>query len=267
MNEYNQTPLDKYLLQNDNNEIIGIISSISMPINERYIKSLIFEISNDKYVLVVLDIKKRVDSLLLSKALNIPPGDFDIKLATTDKASEISGCEMGIVPPIGNCFNIPILTIIDSVLLINNNNENEIEFLYGGSMRLNYLLKIQASSIINITDTLVADISMEWKNDFNINNYNNNHKFNINNNNNNHHNFNIITDNNNKYDDKSINQLEINSAPFKLIINNEEDLEAMLSKIRNLAMSTTAKDKIKLNKILNSLKYFCFYLYYLLPYF
>lgn len=83
-------------------------------------KALLF-LADKKPILLVLPGNKKVDTKTFKKTFNIK----DLSFAKPEQVLELTGLEVGAVPPFGNVMNLP--TYIDKSLL----NEDEIVFNAG----------------------------------------------------------------------------------------------------------------------------------------
>ncbi len=105
------------------------------------IKSLLF-ISEKEPILVIVNGKSRVDINKLSKHFG------SVRLATPEEVKEITGYEVGAVPPIG----VKVHTIVDPRVL-------EKDFVIGGGGAIDKLLKLDPRKIVEYQKAEVIDIS------------------------------------------------------------------------------------------------------------
>lgn len=83
-------------------------------------KALVF-LADKKPILLVLPGNKKVDTKIFKKIFGIK----DLSFAKPEQVLELTGLEIGAVPPFGNVMNLP--TYVDKTLL----NEDEIAFNAG----------------------------------------------------------------------------------------------------------------------------------------
>jgi Cys-tRNA(Pro) deacylase len=109
---------------------------------KQIIKSLLF-ISEKEPLLVIVDGESKVDLNKLAKLFG------SIKLATPKEVKEVTGYEVGGIPPIG----VKIKTIMDLKVLEN-------EFVIGGGGGIDKLSKLNPRKIVEYQKAEVIDIRM-----------------------------------------------------------------------------------------------------------
>lgn len=99
-------------------------------------KALIF-VADGKPVLLVLPGTKKVDMKIFKQTFSIR----NLEFAAKEKVFELTGLEIGAIPPFGNVMNIP--TYVDKILL----NEEEIAFNAGAHTKS---IKIKTKDFISL---------------------------------------------------------------------------------------------------------------------
>ncbi len=115
---------------------------------ERIIKSLLFIDENEAPVLGIVTGDRRVSDKKLRKAC----GARKLKLARPQVVKNLTGYEVGALPPIGH--RKPIRTFIDPKVMT-------FERVYGGGGAVNALLEIDPRDIKRINKAQVVDISKD----------------------------------------------------------------------------------------------------------
>jgi prolyl-tRNA editing enzyme YbaK/EbsC (Cys-tRNA(Pro) deacylase) len=108
---------------------------------ENIVKSLVF-IVDEEPVLVVVPVSCRVDEELVADELEAD----DARLASPEEVEEVTGYEVGEVPPV----SLPLRKIVEERIL------EKIE-VYGGGGTRDALLKIDPRYIVD-EDTVVAEV-------------------------------------------------------------------------------------------------------------
>ena len=142
----NHVSISSYLKKNSKHNI-QIVSDDKIPPDSLTVKSLLFDIKDDTY-LILLNINNTVDISKLSSYFN---NEKYINLTERSKAETISSCKMGTVHPLSGAFAYPIPTIIDTELL-------QYDKFYAGSGHNCY------STFLNVDDIL----SVSFKNEVRI---------------------------------------------------------------------------------------------------
>ncbi len=107
------------------------------------IKSLLF-ISDKEPLLVIVDGNSKVDIDKVSKNFG------KVRLAKPGEVKEITGFDVGEVPPVG----IKVKTIIDPKVLEN-------EFVIGGGGEINKLSKLKPEKIVEHQNAIVIDVKVD----------------------------------------------------------------------------------------------------------
>ncbi|MEM3755103.1 MAG: YbaK/EbsC family protein, partial [Candidatus Bathyarchaeia archaeon] len=115
---------------------------------ERIIKSILFVDENGKPILAIVTGDKNVDEEKLKNACK----SKNIKIARPRAVKNLTGYEVGAMPPIG--FKKPIRTFIDPKVFLH-------ERVYGGGSSINALLEIKPQDIKKLTNGEVIDISKD----------------------------------------------------------------------------------------------------------
>ncbi len=110
---------------------------------EQIIKSLLF-ISEKGPILVIVDGKSKVDLNKLERMLG------KVRLATPEEVKQITGFEVGAVPPVG----IKVKTIVDPTVLEN-------EFVIGGGGRTDRLSELNPEKIVEYQRAEVVDVGVK----------------------------------------------------------------------------------------------------------
>lgn len=92
-------------------------------------KSLIWKVG-DKFVNTIASAAKRIDEYKLQMILNVS----SLKMATPKEVKEVTGCNIGGVPPFGNLFGLDVY--VDRSL-----GENEIIAFNAGSNKISIKMK------------------------------------------------------------------------------------------------------------------------------
>jgi len=111
---------------------------------KQIIKSLLF-ISEKEPVLVIVDGESKVD---LNKLAKIIGGK--VRLATPEEVKQITGFEVGAVPPVG----VEVKTIVDPKVL-------ESKFVIGGGGRINRLSKLNPEKIVEHQRAIIVDVKVK----------------------------------------------------------------------------------------------------------
>ena len=111
---------------------------------KQIIKSLLF-ISEKEPVLVIVDGESKVD---LNKLAKIIGGK--VRLATPEEVKQITGFEVGAVPPVG----VEVKTIVDPKVLEN-------KFVIGGGGRINRLSKLNPEKIVEHQRAIIVDVRVK----------------------------------------------------------------------------------------------------------
>ena len=115
---------------------------------ERIVKSLLFIDENGTPILGIVTGDRRISDKKLRKAY----GARKLKLARPSVVKEITGYEVGALPPI--IHGKPIRTFIDPKVM-------SFDKVYGGGGAVNALLEISPEEIKRLSKAEVADISKE----------------------------------------------------------------------------------------------------------
>jgi len=115
---------------------------------EQIIKSLLFIDENETPVLGIVTGDRKISDKKLRKAC----GAHKLKLARPQAVKDLTGYEVGALPPIGH-RNL-IRTFIDTKVM-------NFERVYGGGGAINALLEIDPRDIKRISKAVVVDISKE----------------------------------------------------------------------------------------------------------
>ena len=110
---------------------------------KQIIKSLLF-ISEEEPVLVIVDGESRVDLNKLAKIFG------KVRLATSEEVKQITGFEVGAVPPVG----VEVKTIVDPKVLEN-------KFVVGGGGRMDRLSKLSPEKIVEYQKAIIVDVKVE----------------------------------------------------------------------------------------------------------
>jgi Cys-tRNA(Pro) deacylase len=113
---------------------------------ERIIKSLLFIDENGEPILGIVTGDRRIDIKKLRKAC----GSRRLRLAPPQVVKDLTGYEVGAMPPIGH--KILIKTFIDPKVM-------RFERVYGGGGAVNAMLEIDPRDIKRINEAVVVDIS------------------------------------------------------------------------------------------------------------
>jgi len=113
---------------------------------ETVIKSILFMDERQTPILAILTGDKRVDRKKLASVV----GSSKVKVGTPEVAKELTGFEVGVMPPVAHKNRI--ITVIDQKVMSFNN-------VYGGSGTAEALLEIDPRDVARLTDAKVASIS------------------------------------------------------------------------------------------------------------
>lgn len=108
-------------------------------------KALVF-LADKKPILLVLPGNKKVDAKLFKKTFNIK----DLSFAKPEKVLELTGLEIGAIPPLGNVINLP--TYVDKSLL----NEEEIVFNAGAHTKS---IKMKTKDFLKLCGPIINSFS------------------------------------------------------------------------------------------------------------
>ena len=110
---------------------------------KQIIKSLLF-ISEKEPVLVIVDGESKVDLNKLAKIIG------KVRLATPEEVKQITGFEVGAVPPVG----VEVKTIVDPKVLENKS-------VIGGGGRINRLSKLNPEKIVEHQRAIIVDVKVK----------------------------------------------------------------------------------------------------------
>lgn len=110
-------------------------------------KALVF-LADKKPVLLVLPGNKKVDNKIFKNTFSIK----DLSFAPREKVFEITGVEVGAVPPLGNVMNLP--TYVDKSLL----NEEEVAFNAGAHTKS---IKMKTKDFIFVCKPNISSFSKD----------------------------------------------------------------------------------------------------------
>jgi len=110
---------------------------------KQIIKSLLF-ISEEEPVLVIVDGESKVDLNKLAKIFG------KVRLATPKEVKQITGFEVGAVPPVG----VEVKTIVDPKVLEN-------KFVIGGGGRIDRLSKLNPEKIVEYQKAIIVDVKVK----------------------------------------------------------------------------------------------------------
>lgn len=108
------------------------------------IKSILLMTENEGAILAIVDGRSRIDLRKIEKRFG------RVRLALPQEVKEITGYEVGELPPIG----IPIKTLIDPRVL-------EKSYVLGGGGAINRLIKMDPYKILKIQNAEVESIAIE----------------------------------------------------------------------------------------------------------
>lgn len=111
---------------------------------EQIIKSILLITENEEAILAIVDGKSRIDLKKIERRFG------RTRLASPREVKEITGYEVGELPPIG----IPVKTLIDPRVL-------EKSYVLGGGGAVNKLVKIDPRKILEAQNAEVENISIE----------------------------------------------------------------------------------------------------------
>ena len=108
------------------------------------IKSLLFISEKDGPILVIVDGESKVDLNKLAKIFG------KVRLATPEEVKQITGFEVGAVPPVG----VKVKTIVDPKVLEN-------KFVIGGGGRIDRLSKLNPEKIVEYQKAMIVDVKVK----------------------------------------------------------------------------------------------------------
>jgi len=111
---------------------------------EQIIKSLLFISEKEGPILVIVDGKSKVDLNKLERMFG------KVRLATPEEVRQITGFEVGAVPPVG----VEVKTIVDPKVLEN-------EFVIGGGGSIDKLSKLNPEKIVECQKAEVVDVRVK----------------------------------------------------------------------------------------------------------
>jgi len=111
---------------------------------KQIIKSLLFISEKEGPILVVVNGESKVDLNKLAKIFG------KVRLATPEEVKQITGFEVGAVPPVG----IEVKTIVDPKVLEN-------EFVIGSGGRIDRLSKLNPEKIVEYQKAEVVDVRVK----------------------------------------------------------------------------------------------------------
>jgi len=110
------------------------------------IKTIVFTDEKNSPVLAILTGDRRVDRRKLSAVLGVSK----VKIASPEATKNLTGFEVGVMPPVGHRDRI--MTVIDR-------NVMSLQKVYGGDGIPKVLIEIAPSDIARLSNAKVADIS------------------------------------------------------------------------------------------------------------
>jgi len=108
------------------------------------IKSLLFISEKEGPILVIVDGKSKVDLNKLERMFG------KVRLATPEEVKQITGFEVGAVPPVG----VEVKTVVDPKVLEN-------KFVIGGGGRIDRLSKLNPEKIVECQKAEVVDVRVK----------------------------------------------------------------------------------------------------------
>ncbi len=108
------------------------------------IKSLLFISEKEGPILVIVDGESKVDLNKLAKIFG------KVRLATPEEVKQITGFEVGAVPPVG----VKVKTIVDPKVLEN-------KFVIGGGGRIDRLSKLNPEKIVEYQKAIIVDVKVK----------------------------------------------------------------------------------------------------------
>ena len=111
---------------------------------KQIIKSLLFISEEEEPVLVIVDGESKVDLNKLAKIFG------KVRLATPEEVKQITGFEVGAVPPVG----VKVKTIVDQKVLEN-------KFVIGGGGRIDRLSKLNPERIVEYQKAIIVDVKVK----------------------------------------------------------------------------------------------------------
>lgn len=114
---------------------------------ERIAKSIVFVDENNAPILAIVPGDRKVSATKLAAACGVS----QVRIAGSKEVEELTGYEVGAIPPVGH-EKEQLKTLIDSQLLT-------LEKVFGGGGSLNVLLEINPRDIKRLAKAKVADIT------------------------------------------------------------------------------------------------------------
>ncbi len=114
---------------------------------DKVIKSLIFLVDGNPVLVIASGIQK-VDRRTIARHFEV--GRKKVKLADADTVQAVTGFVVGAVPPIGHLT--PLTVLIDKRVLQHST-------VYAGGGSIDFLLKLDPSEILELTDASPIDLS------------------------------------------------------------------------------------------------------------
>ena len=111
---------------------------------EQIIKSLLFISEKEGPILVIVDGKSKVDLNKLERMFG------KVRLATPEEVKQITGFEVGAVPPVG----VGVMTVVDPKVLEN-------KFVIGGGGRIDRLSKLNPERIVEYQKAIIVDVKVK----------------------------------------------------------------------------------------------------------
>ena len=115
--------------------------------SRQIIKSLVFMVK-DSPLLVIGCGEARIDSRKLAALFSVSRGR--VKMASAQKAFDITGYVVGSMPPFGHRRKLP--TVVDSVV-------PEMETIFGGGGDVDAMMRLSTDELLRTTEAQVASIS------------------------------------------------------------------------------------------------------------
>lgn len=131
------------------------------------VKSLIWQVKAGPCICLVLCLDDKVDHNLVAQAVStlpsfkamLPITRKDVTLASHDTAREVSGYEIGTIPPIGHVEKIP--TFMDLSLV--NRLKDYGKYFCGGSGEVGYELLISLNQLLKLDNISIKPISKNFQ--------------------------------------------------------------------------------------------------------
>lgn len=111
------------------------------------VKSLLFESRHGDVVLVVASGINRVDRHRLAALTGLG----HLKLASPQRVVEVTGYEVGGMPPVGHVLDL--MVVLDETVLAQ-------PVVFGGGGRSDHLVRINPNDIARLNNALIADVSI-----------------------------------------------------------------------------------------------------------